>query len=70
MANEGVDEEADSHPGSTAQHRLTTADVLNHPETDEGGCNVDGTQDNRSDVGVAETCSSEDSGAVVEAMSG
>jgi hypothetical protein len=66
VADECVDEETGSHPSGTSHHGLATSDVLNDPQTEDGGGNVDGTEDDRSNVGVLETSGSENGSSVVE----
>ena len=70
VADEGVDEQADEHPCSTAHHSHAAADVLNNPEATDSGNDVNGTEDDRGDVGVLETGGAEDDGAVVEEVVG
>ena len=50
VTDEGVDEEAHGHPGSTDHHSLSTADVLDDPETEDGSDDVDGSEDDGGDV--------------------
>jgi hypothetical protein len=50
VSNESVDEETHEHPGGSTHHSLAAADVLNDPETEDSGDDVDGTQNDGSDV--------------------
>lgn len=70
VTDEGVDEQTQEHPRGTTHHCHATTDVLDDPETTDGGDDVDGTENNGGDVGVLQTGSAEDDGAVVEEVVG
>jgi hypothetical protein len=70
VTDKGVDEQAHGHPGSTDHHGLSAADILNDPETEDGGDDVDGSEDDGGDVRVGETGGGEDGCAVVEEVVG
>lgn len=60
------DELADSHADGAEEEEVAATPLLNHPETGEGGGDVDGRGDHRNDEGVAEPCVLEELGTVVE----
>ena len=70
LADEGVDEQTHGHPRSTDHHSLAATDVLNNPETEDCSDNVDGTENDGSDVGVLETGGRENGCSVVEEVVG
>lgn len=66
VSNEGVDEEAHHHPGSTDHQRLSATTLLDDVETAEGTETVDRAENELGDVAVFETGGSKDSGTEVE----
>jgi hypothetical protein len=64
--NEGIDQQAHSHPGGTSKKGLAATTVLNDPETTNGSNDVDGTKNDGGDVRVLETSGRENGGTVVE----
>lgn len=70
VSDEGVDEEAGSHPSSTSHHSLAATDILNNPESRNGCSDVDSSENDGGNVRVAETGSGEDGCAIVEEVVG
>lgn len=66
VADGGPDHEANEHPGATVHQTLAASVVLDDVETGEGHTEVDNTQNDGGNVGVAETDTVEDTGSVVE----
>lgn len=66
VADRGPDHETDEHPGGTDHETVTTTVVLNDVQTGQGHAEVDRTEDDLGDVGVGQTNTLEDGGAVVE----
>lgn len=64
--DESVDHETDESPESTSNKSLAATTLSNNIETTESANNVDGTENDLSDVGVAETGGLEDGGSIVE----
>lgn len=55
LTNEGIDEKADGHPSRSSHHGLAATDILYNPESDNSGRNVDSAENDRGNIGVAET---------------
>lgn len=66
VTNRSPDQEADEHPGGTDHQTVTATVVLNDVQTGEGHTEVDSTQNDGGDEGVADTNTVEDGGTVVE----
>jgi len=66
LTDEGVDQEADDGPESTDDKSSTASALLDDPKTTESAEDVDGAENDLSDVGVVKTDTLEDGCAVVE----
>lgn len=66
VSNEGVDQHADEHLGSTNHESLSASTVLHHPETTDSCNDVDATENDRSHVRIRDTTRLEDGCAVIE----
>jgi hypothetical protein len=66
VADRGPDQEADEHPSGTVHQTLAATVVLDNVKTGKGHTEVDSTEDDGGDVGVAQSNTLEDTGSVVE----
>lgn len=66
VADKGEDEEAHAHPCSTANEHLATANLLDEEEREASSDEVDGAENELSDIRVADTSRLEDVNAIVE----
>lgn len=66
VTDKGVDHETDESPESTDNEGLAATTLGNNVKTTESADNVDGTENDLGDVGVAETSSLENGCTVVE----
>ena len=66
VTDRSPDQEADEHPSSSSHQTLAASVVLDDVQTGQGHTKVDGTQNDLSDVRVAQTHTLEDGGTVVE----
>lgn len=69
VADGSEDDEADEHPQRTRDEGLTSTEVLDNVQTEEGRAEVDGVQDDLRDEG-ADVDGSEDGGAIVKEVVG
>lgn len=66
MADESVNKEAHHHPQCSNDQRPSTTALLDNDKTTKGARDVDGSEDNLSDIAVVEASRLEDGGTVVE----
>lgn len=66
VTDRSPDHEANEHPGGTDHQAVTATVVLDNVQTRQGHTKVNGTQNDLSNEGVAQTNTLEDAGSVVE----
>lgn len=65
-ADTGDDQLADSHTDGTKHEQVATTPLLDHPQTGEGGCDVNDVGNNSDGETVRDTRVLEEGGAVVD----